>query len=100
MKRSVLCLCVIVLLVVFSVPSFAASGPAFKVGVVFTSDTLDIPDSLSDLVTGLFSNALSRFTNISIVNHNSSCFFLIPEHVIDNFKMIFISKNRSEPSHD
>ena len=68
MKRSVLCLCVIVLLVVFSVPSFAASGPAFKVGVVFTSDTLDIPDSLSDLVTGLFSNALSRFTNISIVN--------------------------------
>ena len=67
MKRSVLSLLVVALLVASCSSSFPADTPQVKVGVVFTSDTFDIPDNLSDLVTGLFNNALSRYSNVSIV---------------------------------
>ena len=54
-----------------SVPSFAGLGPQIKVGVVFTSDTFNIPDNLSDTVTNLFNDALSRYSNINIVNQKT-----------------------------
>ena len=71
MKRNAVCLLIFALFVTMCGSSFAEDAPQVKVGVVFTSDTFDIPDSLADLVTGLFGNALSSFSNVSIVNQNS-----------------------------
>ena len=71
MKRSIVFVCVIVAFFTLCVPSFAADTPPVRIGVAFTSDTFDIPDDLSNFVTNIFGNVLSKASNITLVSQNN-----------------------------
>ena len=78
MKRNIsIALIVVSMLVVLCIPSFASdeedlaerivNGQKIRVGVIFTSDTFEIPDDLTNLVTSLFNTALSHTARINVV---------------------------------
>ena len=71
------CFVTVLLCFVLAVPVFASdsqyldenitSGGAVQLGVVFTSDTFEIPDELSDVVVNLVGSALSSVSSVSLV---------------------------------